>query len=94
MGIHSSSAVYTAVKSYCTVQLNSMTSRMTAKELTSCVIAEICSLVHALKICDDKLNTFNIARHIVEGTLLQELGKKEINTSVVSDLLLLLGHAA
>ena len=94
MGIHSSSAVYTAVKSYCTVQLNSLSSRITAKELTSSIIAEICVLVHALKICTEKRNTFNIERHVVEGTLLQELGKKGINTVVVEDLLLLLGHCA
>jgi hypothetical protein len=94
MAIHSSQAVYTAVKSYCTVQLNSLSSRITAKELTSSIIAEICVLVRALKICNEKRNTFNIERHIVEGTLLQELGKKEINTIVVDDLLLLLGHCA
>ena len=83
----------THVEKYCTKQLNEIAKRLSPKEFTSSVTAEVVVLVRLIENCRLNATMFRIDNLILHGLLREEMLLPSIDLKVIRYILLTLGHA-
>jgi hypothetical protein len=83
----------THVEKYCTKRLNETANRLSPKEFTSSVTAEVVVLVRLIENCRANTTIFRIDTLILHGMLREEMLLPAIDLKVIKYILLILGHA-
>lgn len=83
----------TRVEKYCTKQLNETAKRLSPKEFTSSVTAEVTSLVRLIENCRTNATMFRIDTYTLHGMLKEEMLMPVTDLKAIKYILLMLGHA-